>query len=275
MTTVYAIKDWAKNFENAQSRKVEDLDWVRVPIHHGLRYKRLMKSKGGVEAFGVFIALVEVAATCEPRGVLIDESGPLTLDDLSEQTGIDTKTLQRGISLLESDRIGWVVKEPTGSIRVEPDSTQVESDSTTMESESTKVSLDKRERRGEERKEESERRSAAAARAGAGGVGVTAEDLAGMFPVTLDTPTAHAAFLAWLEARREKHGSATRSEISNALALAEPWGHDLAVQAFRQAAAGCWKNLRPPEAARAGANGSAKHKPDYAALAEKAFGAKP
>ncbi len=148
MAMAYAIKDWSKNFENAQSRKVEDPHWVRVPIHHGLRYKRLMKAKGGVEAFGVFIALVEIAATCEPRGKLVDESGPLTVEDLAGQTDIPEPVLKRALEVLIDAKIGWIVEADSETSQVEPESIPKPR---SLDSESNKVSLEGEERRLEEK----------------------------------------------------------------------------------------------------------------------------
>ena len=134
------IKDWAVCFENAHSRKVERLTWVRMPVTHGVRYHRLIRLPGGVEAFAVFISLVQIAAMSRTRGELSDDTGSaLGPEDLVAATGIPLKTLEKSIGILSRPDIGWIVY-----------STHVESDSTELESGS-------HQRREEERREEEKR----------------------------------------------------------------------------------------------------------------------
>lgn len=109
----WRIVDWM-TFEAAHGRRpVEGMTWVRVATSQGgKRFRRLMERRGGVEAFGVFILLVEVVAKLPQEhrtGALIDERGePVTLDDLRLATGASTTILARGIKALCEDDIAWL-----------------------------------------------------------------------------------------------------------------------------------------------------------------------
>ena len=102
------ITNWSKTFETWETRKLKNLTWFRVPSDissRGLRALRRMD--GGIEAYGVFMMLCQVAAGLSDRGTFINSDGsPMSLDDLEDLTRIDRKTLDRALALL--GQIGWV-----------------------------------------------------------------------------------------------------------------------------------------------------------------------
>ena len=74
--TLYRIVDWDKHFESAQSRKVERLTWVRVPNKHdGEGYTELLDHPNGAAHYACWMAIVQVASKCQPRGSLLRD-GP-------------------------------------------------------------------------------------------------------------------------------------------------------------------------------------------------------
>lgn len=121
----YRIKDWDRVFESHQERKriTGPLAWVRIPTEGGLAMKRLMRTEGGAEAYGVFVALVRVAARMSVRGVLARSDGsPLSVDDLEDLTEIPATVIRRAIEVLAGDRIGWLIVYRSGeSERAEND----------------------------------------------------------------------------------------------------------------------------------------------------------
>lgn len=104
----YAIRDWDRNFETAESRKLKRLPWVRIPVKlDGWGYANLIDHKDGPAHFGCWLALVELAALCRPRGALNRPTGePMTLHDISRQTRIPMALMEAAITRLSS--MGWV-----------------------------------------------------------------------------------------------------------------------------------------------------------------------
>lgn len=110
MANLYSIKCWAKHYEKAQTRKVEHAQWVPIPVNHdGKRFRRLMAMKDGPAIYGAWTLILQVAAKCAERGVLKDDDGPLTAEDLSLQTGAPENLFSRALEVLTSQRIGWML----------------------------------------------------------------------------------------------------------------------------------------------------------------------
>lgn len=112
MAALYSIKDWEKNFEVSQTRKVENARWVPLPVKHdGLSFRRLMAMDDGQSLFAAWVLIVQVAAKCPVRGVLADEHGPLAAEDLSLKTGCPEVLFKKALRTLSSPSIGWLVVE--------------------------------------------------------------------------------------------------------------------------------------------------------------------
>ena len=86
--TVYIITDWAKRFEKAQTRKATSISWIAVPNKHdGKGYRRLCRLPRAAEIFAAWNLILQVASKQERRGILMDEDGPMTSEDLADMTG--------------------------------------------------------------------------------------------------------------------------------------------------------------------------------------------
>jgi len=109
---VYQIKDWEAHFETHQERRKYKgkLPWVRIPTASNLAYRRLMRLDGGTTAYGVFIALVRVAATCPVRGLLERDGKALTAYDIEDLTDIPFGLVESAVAILSDARIGWLVE---------------------------------------------------------------------------------------------------------------------------------------------------------------------
>ena len=138
MSILYSIRDWNEHFEVSQTRKVENVRWVPVPVRHdGLRFRRLMAMPAGLEVFGAWVLILQVAGKCKVRGTLATDSGePLTASDLAAMTGTTEKQMKQALQVLTSSPIKWVL----------------ESESNRMESESNQMQL--QDSRGEENRGE-------------------------------------------------------------------------------------------------------------------------
>lgn len=114
MGALYSIRDWNENFENAGSRKLKGAHgWVPIPTKHdGKSYRRLMMMPRGPEIYAAWILIIQVAAKCPTRGVLADQDGPLTEDDLSIKTSCPAELFSAALKVLASKEIGWLLVEP-------------------------------------------------------------------------------------------------------------------------------------------------------------------
>jgi hypothetical protein len=70
------VKDWDQLYENNRTRKLKRMDWVPVPNRHdGDGYTELVDSPNGAARLGAWLAILQVASRCDPRGTLVRESG--------------------------------------------------------------------------------------------------------------------------------------------------------------------------------------------------------
>lgn len=88
MPTLYRVTDWDTHFENAGSRKIQDLTWLKKPNKHdGDGYTELVDHPNGAAHYGIWSATIEVASRCQPRGTLLRANGqPHDPASLSRQT---------------------------------------------------------------------------------------------------------------------------------------------------------------------------------------------
>jgi hypothetical protein len=108
---VYSIRAWNEHFEVSQSRKRKHaLNWVALPTKHdGKSFRRLMMMSDGLEIYGAWVLLVQVAAKCPVRGILADADGPLDSADLAIKTGCRQELFDKALKILSAERIGWLV----------------------------------------------------------------------------------------------------------------------------------------------------------------------
>lgn len=107
---MYSVKDWNEHYEKAQSRKVDVAQWVPLPVKHdGKGYRRLMALPNGLRILGAWTLILQVAAKCKPRGILADNEGPLTAEDIALKTGAPEEALSEALEVLTGERIGWLV----------------------------------------------------------------------------------------------------------------------------------------------------------------------
>jgi hypothetical protein len=112
----YRIKDWAKHYETAETRKLVSMRWVPVPNKHdGKGFRRLMRRPDGLEVFAIWILILQVASREEQRGLLEDQDGPLGVQEIADKTGAPEQAIEKALQVLASKEIGWLeVIESTG-----------------------------------------------------------------------------------------------------------------------------------------------------------------
>lgn len=95
--TIYRIHDW-DDFENAASRKLKNLSWVRIPNTPDLVNE--------MRDFGLLVLLVQMASrNPAPREGWLTKTGgvdgkPYTLDDFSVIFRTDLTAMERGVKAL-------------------------------------------------------------------------------------------------------------------------------------------------------------------------------
>lgn len=116
MATTYRVRNWAKHFESSETRRLKMLRWIPIPnSHDGKGFRRLMALPDAAEIFGAWVLILQVASRVPERGILEDEDGPLTVEDLSFKTGLKSSSFQKALKALSDKSIGWleVISHPT------------------------------------------------------------------------------------------------------------------------------------------------------------------
>jgi hypothetical protein len=108
----FRVKNWDKHYENNRSRAIEKTEWLPIPNRlDSEAYVELVMGTNGPALFGVWIALLEAASRCKPRGLLIRENRTAhTPETLSRATRIDAALIEQAIERLTSEDIGWIEK---------------------------------------------------------------------------------------------------------------------------------------------------------------------
>lgn len=111
MPVAYQIKDWDELFEIAQSRKCERLHWLPLPNKQdGKGFRRVAKHPRNTDLFSAFILILEVASKQKKRGLLVDEDGPITAEDMADKTGYPEEIFKLAFEVLSGPKIGWLEK---------------------------------------------------------------------------------------------------------------------------------------------------------------------
>lgn len=121
MATLLKIANWNQHFENNRTRELKKMEWVPVPTKQdGDGYTELVMHEQGAAHLGAWLALVEIAAKCTPRGTLQREAGrPHTAESLARISRLPATIFAEAIPRLVA--IGWLTAEPLESEEV-PDS---------------------------------------------------------------------------------------------------------------------------------------------------------
>ncbi len=72
---IYKIRDWDKYFENNRTRELKNLQWVPMPNKHdGDGFTEVMEQERGVEVYGAWALILQIASKCNPRGTLVRDN---------------------------------------------------------------------------------------------------------------------------------------------------------------------------------------------------------
>lgn len=157
---VWRIAKWDKVFENAESRRIKNLDWVAWPIKLDSRgYHAIIEEFGddSPAIYGAWCALVCVAATCSTRGTLADSNGrPYSIIRLALKTHMPATVFQRLFAWASTEDVAWLelatcpanpracpaVSPPTGDERRRDETTRQRPSVRQRLSDSTEIVVD-------------------------------------------------------------------------------------------------------------------------------------
>ncbi len=124
------VRDWSSNFETGESRKLVHLAWVKIPNDlTDIHYRLLIDHPEGSSHFGAWIAIVEIASRCKPRGTLCESGLALSAKHLAMKSGLPADIFVGAIPRLLS--IGWLEETSSGeSMEVPAESPDVPGEST-------------------------------------------------------------------------------------------------------------------------------------------------
>ena len=108
---VYRIRGWKQHFENNRTRVISHLSWVPVPNKHdGEGYKTIMSEPDGLEIYGCWHLILQVASKCNPRGTLVRADGtPHTAKSIAVKTScVNAKAVQRALDFCASADVAWI-----------------------------------------------------------------------------------------------------------------------------------------------------------------------
>jgi hypothetical protein len=109
MPSLYRIKNWQDIYEVNRTRELKVVKWIPVPVKlSGDGYCQIMENKNGPAIFGTFISLIELAASCKPRGDLVRSSGdPHDFNSIGRICRIDPCLVESTI-LFCIDPLKWI-----------------------------------------------------------------------------------------------------------------------------------------------------------------------
>src|SRR5690348_3057896 len=106
---MYRVVDWDKHYENNRSREIKHSSYVLVPNKQdGDGYTTLLDHQDGAAHFGAWIAILQVASKCDPRGTLSrDGARPHDDGSLSRVTRIPKPIMAAAIDRLVHE-VRWL-----------------------------------------------------------------------------------------------------------------------------------------------------------------------
>jgi DNA-directed RNA polymerase subunit RPC12/RpoP len=130
----YRIVDWENNFENNRTRGMKEMQWVPITNRmDGAGYTALVEGPQGPSRLGCWLAIVEIASTCEVRGTLLRRSRTLLPGDLARMSRLPIDAIEDAISkLLEIEWLEEIQQEGAGKLR--ESGTQVRESRTILQS---------------------------------------------------------------------------------------------------------------------------------------------
>ncbi|MBZ5585683.1 MAG: hypothetical protein LAQ30_26485, partial [Acidobacteriia bacterium] len=116
--TVLRVRNWDTHYENNRTRDYKKLNWVPIPNRmDGDGYTELVDHPNGAAHLGAWVAIVQVASRCTPRGALMRESGqPHNAESLARITRLPVDVFAE--ATLRLLKIGWLEEIPQNTATI-------------------------------------------------------------------------------------------------------------------------------------------------------------
>ena len=107
------VKDWEIHYENNRTRDYKNLRWVPIPNQlDGDGFTELVDHPNAAAHLGAWVAIVQVASRCDPRGILMRDGGrPHNAESLARITRLPADVFREVIPRLLGS-IGWLEAIP-------------------------------------------------------------------------------------------------------------------------------------------------------------------
>lgn len=104
----YHVRNWDRHYETNKTRILKTMSWLALPVAlDSDGYAELIDHQNGAAHFGIFVALLEVAARCQPRGCLLRaRKVPHDALSLARVCRIPASLMQEAVERLVS--VGWI-----------------------------------------------------------------------------------------------------------------------------------------------------------------------
>ncbi|MCC6263720.1 MAG: hypothetical protein IT169_09105 [Bryobacterales bacterium] len=105
---ILRVKDWGRLYENNRTRDLKAMQWVPIPNRmDGDGYTELVDHESGAAHLGAWLAMVQIASRCHPRGTLVRDDGrPHTPQSLARISRLPATLFDEALPRLI--RIGWL-----------------------------------------------------------------------------------------------------------------------------------------------------------------------
>ena len=111
---LYSIANWGTLYENNRTRELRSMSWVPVPnSHDGDGYTLLVCRKNGAALLGAWLAILQVASRCDPRGTLMrDGQKPHDAASISRMTRLPEEIIQEALDVCTKECNWLICNEP-------------------------------------------------------------------------------------------------------------------------------------------------------------------
>lgn len=112
-TKALMVPNWSR-YEPSDAKKCRVMQWVAVPIaHDGLGYIEIMAHPDGIRMIGGWLLILQTAARCPVRGLLVSDSGRVLRGrEIALKTRAQEADINACIELLLAN--GWLVEIDEG-----------------------------------------------------------------------------------------------------------------------------------------------------------------
>ena len=120
----YSIAEWDSLYENHETRKRKTLFWVLVPNgHDSLGFCEIMERDDGLEVFGAWNLILQMASRCSTRGQLVNNKGrPYSARDIAKKSRTREASIENALGVLVE--VGWLAAEGENDPQPKPKKTR-------------------------------------------------------------------------------------------------------------------------------------------------------